>query len=120
MTIELNTERTGVLLEISHNNEELRGGDGGSSCFSKEEEGFKVDSKSNSRTIYNTVVMRRKLQRSAHEEEERLNDLLAFPQLAPCVASRQGETEEKKLGWVQPLILPHTPNPHYNHLQIIQ
>ena len=64
--------------------------------------------------------MRKKLQRSAHEEEEQLNDLLAFPQLPPCVASRQGETEEKKLGWVQPLILPHTPNPLYNHLQIIQ
>ena len=38
--------------------------------MSKEEEGFKGDSKSNSRTIYPIVVMRRKLQRSAHEEEE--------------------------------------------------
>ena len=51
MTIVLNIQRTGVLLEISHNNEELRGGDGGSSWLNKEEEGFKVDSKSDSRTI---------------------------------------------------------------------
>ena len=47
----LYSERTRLLRENLHTNEELGGGDGGSSWLSKEEEGFKGDSKSTSRTI---------------------------------------------------------------------
>ena len=47
----LYSERTRLLRENLHTNEELGGEGGGSSWMSKEEEGFKGDSKSTSRKI---------------------------------------------------------------------